>query len=184
MPIIGKHHVHPYSNARALKDDCEGLPGKMRTVLLIQHLPHAGFRRISPQRFWFRGLRQKSGQRFAVCGGNPAWRIRPAIRGAAHWAKCETVHKNTKHWSAMMETRTCAVVQPKEDYHVRQIFPRICYCCGIGFADARCERQSGETGKRLRDPRSSRKTDHAASGLHEQCRPVPPVLRWEALHLR
>src|SRR5262249_21358834 len=65
------------------------------------------------------------------------------FRGAAHWAKCETVHKNTKHWSAMMETRTCALVQPKEDYHVWQILLRICYCCGVGFADARCERQSG-----------------------------------------
>jgi hypothetical protein len=25
--------------------------------------------------FWFRGLRRKPGQRFAVCGGNPAWQI-------------------------------------------------------------------------------------------------------------
>ena len=55
---------------------------------------------------------------------------------------------------------------------------------GVGFADARCERQSGETGKRLGDPRSGCKTNHAASGLHEQCGPVPPVLRGEALHLR
>jgi len=38
-------------------------------------LPHTCFRRISPQRFWFRGLWQKPGQRFAVCGGNPAWQI-------------------------------------------------------------------------------------------------------------
>ena len=37
-----------------------------------RHLPHARFRGISPQRFWFRGLRRKSGQRVAICGGNPA----------------------------------------------------------------------------------------------------------------
>jgi hypothetical protein len=37
-----------------------------------QHLPHAYFRRISPQSFWFRGLWQKPGQRFTVCGGNRA----------------------------------------------------------------------------------------------------------------
>src|SRR5262249_55164334 len=42
--------------------------------LVDQHLPHACFRRTSPQRFRFRGLWQKPGQRFAVCGGNPAFR--------------------------------------------------------------------------------------------------------------
>jgi hypothetical protein len=33
--------------------------------------------------FWFRGLRRKPGQRFAVCGGNPAWQIprAGALRG-------------------------------------------------------------------------------------------------------
>jgi hypothetical protein len=62
MPIIAKHHVHPYANA-------------FDNRLVHQHLPHARFRGISPQRFWFRGLRRKSGQRFAICGGNPAWPI-------------------------------------------------------------------------------------------------------------
>src|SRR5262249_17015569 len=76
MPIIGKHHVHPYSNAWALKDGCGDSQGEDEaTVLLINNLPHACFRRISPQRFWFRGLWRKPGQRFAVCGGNPAWQI-------------------------------------------------------------------------------------------------------------
>src|SRR6478672_2211645 len=60
MPIIAKHHVHPYSNA-------------FDNRLAHQHLAHARFRGISPQRVWFRGLRRKSGQRFAICGGNPAW---------------------------------------------------------------------------------------------------------------
>jgi hypothetical protein len=27
MPIIGKHHIHPYSNAWALKDGCGGASG-------------------------------------------------------------------------------------------------------------------------------------------------------------
>src|SRR5215813_6460572 len=52
MPIIGKHHVHPYSNAWALKDGCGGASGgRLGNRLVNQHLPHACFRRISPQRF-------------------------------------------------------------------------------------------------------------------------------------
>src|SRR5262245_4794221 len=52
MPIIGKHHVHPYSNARALKDGCGGASGgRLGNRLFNQDLPHACFRRISPQRF-------------------------------------------------------------------------------------------------------------------------------------
>jgi hypothetical protein len=35
-----------------------------------QRLPRACFRRIAPRIFWFRGLWQKPGQRFAVCGRN------------------------------------------------------------------------------------------------------------------
>src|SRR5438876_9644823 len=30
--------------------------------------------------FWFRGLWRKPGQRFAVCGGNPAWQLRAGER--------------------------------------------------------------------------------------------------------
>jgi hypothetical protein len=74
MPIIGKHHIHPYSNAWALKDGCGGPQGEDEaTVLLINtyRTPVSGvFRRKD---FWFRGLWRKPGQRFAVCGGNPAW---------------------------------------------------------------------------------------------------------------
>jgi len=52
MPIIGKHHVHPYSNAWALKGGCGGASGgRWGNRLVNQHLPHACFRRISPQRF-------------------------------------------------------------------------------------------------------------------------------------
>src|SRR5262245_50590032 len=82
MPIIGKHHVHPYSNAvlsiaiigetsRWDADHALPLP-RTGNRLVDQHLPHACFRRTSPQRFWFRGSWRKPGQRFAVCGGNPS----------------------------------------------------------------------------------------------------------------
>ena len=81
MPIIGKHHVHPYSIAVLFHSDLQlgrrsrlPLP-RTGNRLVDQHLPHACFRRTSPQRFWFRGLWRKPGQRFAVCGGNPAWPI-------------------------------------------------------------------------------------------------------------
>jgi hypothetical protein len=33
-----------------------------------------------PQSFWFRGLWQKPGQRFPLCGGNPASQIFEAAR--------------------------------------------------------------------------------------------------------
>jgi hypothetical protein len=53
--------------------------GSLRNRFADQHLPHACFRRISPQRFWFRGLWRKPGQRFAVCGGNPAWQVHVSL---------------------------------------------------------------------------------------------------------
>src|SRR6516165_1600463 len=88
MPIIRKHHVHPYSNAilfhsddrRARWDADHALPlPRTGNRLVDQHLPHACFRRTSPQRFWFRGLWRKPGQRFAVCGGNPAFKQDAAV---------------------------------------------------------------------------------------------------------
>jgi hypothetical protein len=84
MPIIGKHHVYPYSNSNAVLSMAINLQLGRRSRLplprtgnrlVYQHVPHACFRRTSPQRFWFRGLWRKPGQRFAVCGGNPAWQI-------------------------------------------------------------------------------------------------------------
>src|SRR5262245_24754150 len=75
MPIIGKHHVHPYSKpglSRTVAGEPQGEDAA--TVLLINtyRTPVSGvFRRKD---FWFRGLWRKPGQRFAVCGGDPAWR--------------------------------------------------------------------------------------------------------------
>ena len=84
MPIIEKHHVHPYSTpffsiaviGRTSRRDANHALVLPRTGnrLVDQHLPHVCFRRTSPQRFRFRGLWQKPGQRFAVCGGNPAFK--------------------------------------------------------------------------------------------------------------
>src|SRR5215467_3094062 len=83
MPIIGKHHVHPYRTpffsiaiigGTSRWDANHALPlPRTGNRLVDQHLPHACFRPTSPQRFWFRGLWRKPGQRFALCGGNPAW---------------------------------------------------------------------------------------------------------------
>ena len=84
---MGKHHVHPYSNAvlfrsdhrRDLWDADHALPLPRAGTSCC--LPHACFRRTSPQRFRFRGLWRKPGQRFAVCGENPAWR---SLRAGSH----------------------------------------------------------------------------------------------------
>src|SRR5215831_11217719 len=97
MPIIGKHHVHPYSNAWALKDGCGGASGgRLGNRLVNQHLPHACFRRISPQRFlvsrfvaktWpaFRSLWRESGTAAVASarenGQRPASRSPPGCSG-------------------------------------------------------------------------------------------------------
>src|SRR5262249_5855485 len=89
MPIIGKHHVHPYRTpffsiaiigGTSRWDANHALPlPRTGNRLADQHLPHACFRPTSPQRFWFRGLWRKPGQRFAVCGGNPAFKQDAAV---------------------------------------------------------------------------------------------------------
>jgi hypothetical protein len=94
MPIIGKHNVHPYSNAVLFHSDHRRdlQPGRRARLpvsrtgnrLVDQHLLHACFRRTSPERFWFRGLWRKPGQRFAVCGRNPAWQIPRAEHDENH----------------------------------------------------------------------------------------------------
>src|SRR5262249_31640924 len=77
MPIIGKHHVHPYSKRlgfqRRLRGDSQGEDEATVLLINIYRMPASGVFR--PQRFWFRGLWRKPGQRFAVCGRNPAWQI-------------------------------------------------------------------------------------------------------------
>ena len=74
MPIIGKHHVHPYSKRlgfqRRLRGDSQGEDEATVLLINIYRMPASGVFR--PQRFWFRGLWRKPGQRFAVCGRNPA----------------------------------------------------------------------------------------------------------------
>jgi hypothetical protein len=65
--------------------------GSLRNRFADQHLPHACFRRISPQRFWFRGLWRKPGQRFAVCGGNPAWQVHVSLL-ADMWPRWRLTH--------------------------------------------------------------------------------------------
>ena len=78
MPIIEKHHVHPYSTpffsiaviGRTSRRDANHALVLPRTGnrLVDQHLPHVCFRRTSPQRFWFRGLWRESGIQVGCCG--------------------------------------------------------------------------------------------------------------------
>jgi hypothetical protein len=76
MTMIGKHYIHPIRR-RSLPD-----ADYCFRELMLQCLPHARFKRISPQGFRFRGLWQKAGQRFALCGGNPASSLRVRSRSS------------------------------------------------------------------------------------------------------
>src|SRR5262245_65971833 len=61
MTRIRKHHIHPCASSF------------LNLLIKMYRTSVSGVFR--PQSFWFRRLWQKSGQRFAVCGGNPAWQL-------------------------------------------------------------------------------------------------------------
>jgi hypothetical protein len=96
MPIIRKHHVHPYSKDLQLGRRSRLPLPRTGNRLVHQHLPHACFRRTSPQRFWFRGLWQKPGQRFAVCGGNPAALASPTYEECANDSFAQPAGRNAR----------------------------------------------------------------------------------------
>jgi len=62
MPIIGKHHAHPYSNAWALKDSCGEPQGEDDATVSL----------INTYRTPVSGVFRRKDSGFAVCGEKPA----------------------------------------------------------------------------------------------------------------